>query len=192
MQTNSIKTGAAHQLATGTDDKKYDPELERLMAASCIAEWVSVATNYERHSSQKIKSLCWNLLQTPETPTNLPLLMAFGLAMDLLEGKEYAEHWEQEGSDPQETPASPSEVIAAFWRGVQGFGHCVHKGIPQGEREAITGAALAMVALSPEKVKAGDASKKRGYLPEAIPAQKRAPITRERETDPTEEHFASV
>ncbi len=45
------------------------------------------------------------------------------------------------------------------------------------------------VLTSPVNIHASDASKERGSLPEAIPAQK---VRRERETDPTEEHLSRV
>lgn len=137
---------------TQTPDKTAtgDPELDRLMARAYITEAQTVATNYNR-SSQTIKSLCWGLLQTSESPRNLPLLLAFTLAMDLLENEEHKEWWQENKQDhpADEAPYGPSEVIAGFWRGVQGFGQGAPKGVPKAQREAITGAALALVALAP-------------------------------------------
>lgn len=103
---------------------------------------------YWQKAPERIKSLCWNLAQTPETTRNLPVLLAFTLAMDLLDAEWYATTWEAEGSDPKESPVSEESIIANFWRGAWGFGHSAPQDIHQAQREAITAAAKGLFALA--------------------------------------------
>ena len=134
--------------------------------------------HYHR-AEERIQALCFNLAQTTETPQNLPVLLAFTLAMDLLEGDEYRQYWEAGERDPQETPVSAEEILAGFWRGTRGFGHSAPKDVPQAQQGAITEAAKALFALeslqteAPPRVHvparhsseaASDAVKKRGSL----------------------------
>lgn len=144
---------------------------------------------YYRAAPPALRSLAWNILQTPPTAENRPVLLAFVLAMDILENEE-ARRYHAEQKDGESIPTQ-EEVIACFWQGMIGMceGRELLDQTTESEAKAITSAARGLVSLCPERVAASKASKTPGAILTTPPTQK---VTRERETDPTEEHLSRV
>ena len=109
--------------------------------------------------------------------------------MDLLENEQERKYQSEQGEG--EPVATPEETVAGFWQGridIMDASGLVAQ--TQGsEREAITSAARALVALCPVRVAASEARKSRTEILITSPAQK---MKRERETDPLEEHLTRV
>lgn len=131
---------------------------------------------YYRAAHPAMRSLCWNLLQTTPGPSLRPVLLAFVLALDLLENEEQKAYHAAHPEEGEFDFPTQEEAIGAFWSGTLGNMEDSElvKQTPESERGAITRAALSLLALCPAKVSASAASKSRGALPEAIPAQKGA------------------
>jgi hypothetical protein len=136
MHNNSIKPGAAAQLATITPEAVAAFELHQLSA-------------YYRAAHPALRSLSWNLLQTALSPQTRPVLLAFALALDLLENEDARAYHAAQGDG--ETFPEPEGAIAGFWKGRMGSLETPELAAEttESEREAITRAALALFALAP-------------------------------------------
>lgn len=122
---------------------------------------------YYQSAPNALRTLSWSLLQEPITAQNRPALLAFMLAMDLLENEKAM----QEASALEPDFPDQAQVIASFWRGHVGMGDSRQLALmtTESEREAITAAALGLVALRPSPVPSAEATKTRAAAP--VPVQ---------------------
>jgi hypothetical protein len=131
---DDTQSGAAPQPATVTPEFIAAFELQQLTA-------------YYRAAHPALRSLSWNLLQTAISPQTRPVLLAFALALDLLENED-ARAYHKERKDGETFPTMEA-VIAGFLSGKYGVidGKDLVNEATQEEREAITSAARVLFAL---------------------------------------------